>query len=76
MLFVPRDSPGSSEAAQGLVEYAVIILLVALVVIVGLTTFGFAVEAMYSRVLDSWPGGASGNGEETMQMIRHMVHLL
>ena len=56
MLFVPRNSPGNGEAAQGLVEYAVIILLVALVVVVGLTTLGSILQDAYSQVVNAFPG--------------------
>ena len=38
------------EEGQGLVEYALIILLVAVVVVAGLTLFGTAVSSMFAMV--------------------------
>ena len=40
-----------SSKAQGLVEYALILMLVALIVIVMLALFGSAVGNMYSNVM-------------------------
>ena len=45
MLFIPR------EEGQGLVEYALIIVLVALVVLVLITIFGPAVGNLYSNIM-------------------------
>lgn len=45
MLFIPR------EEAQGLVEYALIIVLVALVVLVLVTVLGPTVGNMYSNIM-------------------------
>lgn len=45
MLFMPR------EEGQGLVEYALIIVLVALVVLVLITIFGPAVGNLYSNIM-------------------------
>lgn len=39
-----------NEKAQGLVEYALILMLVALVVILALTIFGGALGNIYSRI--------------------------
>lgn len=47
MLFLPR------EEGQGLVEYALILVLVALVVIVVLVLLGPAVGNMYSNIVSS-----------------------
>ena len=44
---------GTAEKGQGLVEYALILLLVALVVIVMLALFGPAVGNMFSTVTSS-----------------------
>jgi pilus assembly protein Flp/PilA len=41
------------EEGQGLVEYALIILLVAVVVVAGLTLFGTTVSSMFARVAPS-----------------------
>jgi pilus assembly protein Flp/PilA len=49
MIFLPR------EEGQGLVEYALIILFVAIVVVAALLIFGPAVGDLYSRVVTSWP---------------------
>jgi pilus assembly protein Flp/PilA len=43
----------SAESGQGLVEYALIMLLVALVVIIILAIFGPAVGNMFSTVVSS-----------------------
>jgi len=43
------------ERGQGLVEYGLILLLIALVVLVALTVFGQSVSALYSQVVSSWP---------------------
>jgi pilus assembly protein Flp/PilA len=43
------------ERGQGLVEYGLLILLIALVVLVALTVFGQSVSALYSQVVSSWP---------------------
>ena len=45
--------PGYKEKGQGLVEYALILVLVALVVLVILAVFGPAVGTMYSNVITS-----------------------
>ncbi len=46
MLYLPR------EEAQGLVEYALILVFVALVVIVILAIFGPAVGNLYSNIIN------------------------
>lgn len=48
MLFAP-----SKQSGQGLVEYALILVLVALVVILALTMFGGSLGVTYSNVIDS-----------------------
>jgi pilus assembly protein Flp/PilA len=49
MLFMPR------EEGQGLVEYALIILFIAIVVVAVLLLFGPALGNLYSTVVYSWP---------------------
>ncbi len=49
MLFLPR------EDGQGLVEYALILVFIAIVVIVVLLVFGEAVGNLYSTIVDTWP---------------------
>jgi pilus assembly protein Flp/PilA len=51
MIFLPR------EEGQGLVEYALIILFVAIVVVAVLLIFGPAIGDLYSRVVTEWPFG-------------------
>ena len=41
--------------AQGLIEYALIILLVVIVIITGLGLFGVQVNSMYENVINSIP---------------------
>jgi pilus assembly protein Flp/PilA len=43
------------EEGQGLVEYAVIIMLVAIVVIGVVTLFGFRVSTLYSNINSGFP---------------------
>jgi pilus assembly protein Flp/PilA len=49
MLFHPR------ERGQGLVEYALIILLVALVLILIVTLLGTQISQLYSKIVTKWP---------------------
>jgi pilus assembly protein Flp/PilA len=46
MLFIPR------EEGQGLVEYALVILLVAIIVVVLVTVLGPGIGNMYSNVIN------------------------
>jgi len=48
-----------TEKGQGLVEYALIMVLVSLVVIVALTLLGPSISAVYAQVNDLFPGAAS-----------------
>ncbi len=48
MLFLPR------EEGQGLVEYALIILFIAIVVVAIMLIFGPAVGDLYSTVVENW----------------------
>jgi pilus assembly protein Flp/PilA len=48
---IPMDAVSSAEKGQGLVEYALILVLVAIVVIVMLALFGSAIGNMYSTVM-------------------------
>lgn len=50
MLFI------ASGKGQGLVEYALILLFIALALIVILELFGNEVIAIYSTILDQYPG--------------------
>jgi len=45
-----------AAAGQAVLEYALILLGVALTVVVALSAFGNAVNAVYQRVLAQWPG--------------------
>jgi pilus assembly protein Flp/PilA len=49
MLMSPR------ERGQGMVEYALIILLVALVLILIVTLLGTQISQLYSQIVTSWP---------------------
>jgi pilus assembly protein Flp/PilA len=44
------------ESGQGLVEYALIIALVAIVIIIAVTAFGESLLDYYQYIIDSWPG--------------------
>ncbi len=43
------------EEGQGLVEYALIVLFIALAVLIALTVFGQTVSSLYSQVVSNWP---------------------
>jgi pilus assembly protein Flp/PilA len=50
MLFLP------SEEGQGLTEYALLLLFIAVIVVVILYVLGPAVGNLYSTIVESWPG--------------------
>ena len=50
MLWSPR------EGGQGLVEYALIILLVAVIIVVLIAVMGVSVSGLYSKIVELWPG--------------------
>jgi pilus assembly protein Flp/PilA len=43
------------EEGQGLVEYALILVLVAVAVVAGLTVFGGTLNSTFSMIANSWP---------------------
>ncbi len=43
------------ERAQGMVEYALIILLIVIVCVALITVIGTAVSGMYSKIVVVWP---------------------
>ena len=43
------------ERAQGMVEYALLIVLLAVVCVLLITVMGDAVQTMYSRAAAAWP---------------------
>jgi pilus assembly protein Flp/PilA len=45
--------PGRRQRAQAMVEYALILVLIAVVVIVGLTALGGAISGVFSRIVSS-----------------------
>ncbi len=49
MIFLPR------EEGQGLVEYALIILFIAIVVVAVMLIFGPGVGKLYSSLVQQWP---------------------
>ena len=44
-----------TDTGQGLVEYALILLLIALVVIIILSIFGVELGSVYSNLIDNFP---------------------
>lgn len=50
MLFYKR------ERAQGMVEYALLILLLVIVCVALITVIGTDVSGMYSKIIENWPG--------------------
>ena len=50
MLYLPR------EEGQGLVEYALILVLIAIVVIAALTLLGPQISAMFVQIADEFAG--------------------
>lgn len=47
--------PQKRETGQGLLEYALIISLVAIVIIIALTIFGEDIAELYNQITDAWP---------------------
>jgi pilus assembly protein Flp/PilA len=43
------------EEGQGLVEYSLILVLIAVAVVAGLTVFGAAVNSMFWMIANNWP---------------------
>ena len=43
------------ESGQGLLEYALILSLVAIVIIIAVTVFGESLLEFYNQVIDAWP---------------------
>ncbi|HEX6290745.1 MAG TPA: hypothetical protein VFZ66_16260 [Herpetosiphonaceae bacterium] len=43
------------EEGQGLVEYSLIILLIAIAVIAAVSAFGITVSDLFTLVVESWP---------------------
>jgi pilus assembly protein Flp/PilA len=43
------------DEGQGLVEYALILVLIAVAVVAGVTVFGVTVNSMFSKVTSNWP---------------------
>jgi pilus assembly protein Flp/PilA len=43
------------ERAQGLVEYALLIVLIALVCVILIAVFGTQVAGLYSQIVANWP---------------------
>jgi len=43
------------EEGQGLLEYALILVLVAVAVVAGLTVFGGTLSSTFSMIANSWP---------------------
>ncbi len=50
-----NGAPLKGEQGQGLVEYAMILLLVAAAAVAGLTAFGVSVASLYTTVVNVWP---------------------
>ncbi len=59
----PKTPDGKTERGQGLMEYALILVLVAIVVVIGLTLYGNSVEDLYdfavTGLVDIFTGGGS-----------------
>jgi pilus assembly protein Flp/PilA len=49
------------DQGQDLVEYAMLLALIALVVVGGVTTFGNAISTWYTTLSGRLPGGAAGS---------------
>jgi len=50
-----EDAGIVDEKAQTLVEYALILLLIAIAVVLAVSAFGTQVNALYQRVIAEWP---------------------
>ena len=44
------------ERGQGLLEYSLAIVLVAVIIIIALVAFGEKIVEFYQQVIDAWPG--------------------
>ena len=73
MLFLPHESFAPGEEAQGLTEYAVILLLVAIAVVAAVTTFGGMVRNLYQEVVDAFPGNSGPNGASDVESIGSLL---
>ena len=49
-MFIRHSQPATEEKGQGLVEYALILVLVALAVVAALTVFGSQLQAVYQCI--------------------------
>lgn len=48
-----------SERGQGLVEYSLILILIAIVVVIALGALGTTTSTMFQTINDSLPGGST-----------------
>lgn len=56
IILTQRQQPQTKETGQGLVEYALILVLIAIVVIVAVTVFGTTVSNQYCNLIRAFPG--------------------
>jgi len=47
--------PGARDDGQDLIEYALLIMLIAIVVVAAVRLLGGPVSALYQQVVDEWP---------------------
>ncbi len=51
-----QSSPLAEEEGQGMIEYALVIILVAIGALLALQVLGHATNNLYSNIQSSWPG--------------------
>ena len=65
-----RKLPLSEEHGQGLVEYALILILAAVLVIISLALMGTSIEATYCRIIGQLPFGGDSCDEDVVVVTR------
>ena len=58
-----RSIKAREEKGQGLIEYALIVLLISIVVIITLNALGVQVDAVFQNITDVLGGAGAGGGE-------------
>jgi pilus assembly protein Flp/PilA len=67
--FTHRALPLPDERGQGLIEYALILSLVAIVILVALTMMGSAVNTAYCQVISQFPGAEDPCEEKVTDVV-------
>jgi Flp pilus assembly pilin Flp len=65
-----RKLPMPEERAQGLVEYALILILAAIIVIGALAVFGSSIETTYCKIVGMFPGSENPCAVDVVDIFR------